>query len=322
MIRSFIYIMIILFLISCNVTTTDLASQCPSPVEVSVPREGQNSIILNWEGSSQDADEYIIERSLNENSGYGVIASLDILTNTYTDNNVSVSTFYYYRIIASNDCGDSDPSNVVNLSVEPPIPGASGELSFSNTTSESTMLIWNSAEDNVSTQNELEYKVVYSPEDNVDTLTNAEEYGIYRIDWMKDICSFEVESLTSNTTYYFNVLVRDEAGNTSIYKMSSVTPSNGVSGIGITVLQPEDETIDFSEENDFTVPAGSIMTINVPDLYDSYQWYLDGVFVDDEDTNIFTLDCSEIMPGVHHLSVFILMNSLLYSDTIRFTVIN
>lgn len=324
MVKLLIHIIIIILLVSCNaVSPADIPPQCPSPVEIFAPQEGQNSIILSWEASFQAADEYLIERSLNELSGYEDIALIDSQLNSYADTDVIIDTAYYYRIIASNECGNSEPSNIVSLSVEPPTPGGSGVLNFSDITSDSTNLSWTQAVDNVSGQNDLEYKVIYSLHENdVNTLENAIENGILAIDWTNNIVSLEIGGLISVTTYYFNVLVRDEAGNISLYEVNAVIPSDGIFNMSVSVVQPEDESISFSAENDFTVNVDSTMTIHIPDLYESYQWYLDGVLMDGENTYIFTLDCSEIAPGVHHLAAFVIHNSMLYSDTIRFTVTN
>jgi chitodextrinase len=44
-------------------------------------------------------------------------------------------------------------------------------------------------------------------------------------DWTQNITADQADGLTSGTTYWFQVIVRDEAGNMSIYtELSATTP--------------------------------------------------------------------------------------------------
>lgn len=302
---------------------TDDFTQPPGASTLYVPVEGYNEISLSWENPSNVITGFSIERSESEFSGYSETGTTDGVTLTYIDTTVVAGTTYYYRVIASSTGGDSDPSNSVNLAVEPPVPGNGGILSFPDTDSNSTTLSWTKAVDNVSAESTLNYKVFLSTSDNIDTVANAESNGATVQDWTSDINTVPVTDLTSGTTYYFNVLVRDEAENINIYISNSKTPSSdGVLDLDITVTEPNDEVITFLEGEDVLVSLGDTLTITVSESFDSFSWYLDGVVVTGQIINTFVYDCSGTSLGVHHLTVFVKLNSMLYSNTVRFIVTN
>ena len=108
-----------------------------------------------------------------------------------------------------------------------PIPGDNGTITISNVTTVSLTLTWVEATDNVTSQENLQYKVVQSQSDNIDSVINAEENGTVIKDWTSNIAILSVTGLTSDTTYYFNVIVKDEAGNKAAYTMVSQTTNTG-----------------------------------------------------------------------------------------------
>ena len=69
---------------------------------------------------------FLVERSLNSVTGYTQVASLPANTVAYTDNGLSASTTYYYRVAAYNGSGKSAYSNtafVTTGSTPPPVTG-------------------------------------------------------------------------------------------------------------------------------------------------------------------------------------------------------
>ena len=303
--------------------TSDDFTQPPVPSILSPLKEGNNSITVRWQNSSSVIIEYQLERSTTEESGYSVIHTTEDGTILqFEDTSVTVGTTYFYRIIAVSAGGSSEPSNIENIAVEPPQPGNEGILTLSNTTDNSTKLLWTQATDNITSQTLLEYRVVYSESDILDTVSDAENTGTIAVDWTNSIEAAEITGLTSGTTYYFNVLVRDEAGNIGIYNTTSETPANSNLDINITIEQPEEEDVNFSKTQDFTVPQDSTIILTIDDTYDSFVWYLDGVKIDEQNIYSFQYECNTIAPGVHHLTVFVTKNDLLYSNSIRFIVTN
>lgn len=123
---------------------------------------------------------------------------------------------------AGVDMGGGDTSDMTA-----PVPGASGTLTASNPTSSTVDLGWTVATDESTAGSALEYRAYFSLADNLDTVADVLANGTAANAWQADLSALTVESLALDTPYYFNVLVRDEAGNVSAYDGASATTLNG-----------------------------------------------------------------------------------------------
>jgi hypothetical protein len=138
-------------------------------------------------------------------------------------------------LVISPSCFNDDFNKAMKLELLPleiliplddiPTPGNNGTIIPGIVNNTSIQIQWMLAEDKETTQSELVYRVYISDFDNINTVKLAEENGMPVDGWQKDITSAVVGSLTPNTTYYFNVLVRDSAGNKAAYLSLSVTTS-------------------------------------------------------------------------------------------------
>lgn len=142
--------------------------------------------------------------------------------------------------------GCSDSNNID----PPPVPGNGGLIEFENITHDSVRVKWSRATDSNTAQNYLEYKIVYSLTDNIDTAAkaNATSRIVYvyepipdsnetnRIIWNQDITSINATDLEDGQRYYFNVVVRDLYWHLAAYNMNSfqtidiTNPTPGRSG--------------------------------------------------------------------------------------------
>ena len=101
-----------------------------------------------------------------------------------------------------------------------PTPGSSGAITSADVTDVSLTLNWTAATDAVTSVGNLQYKVVQSTADNINTVSDAElttEGRSVVQDWAAAFVTQPVSSLTASTTYYFNVIVKDEADNKAVY---------------------------------------------------------------------------------------------------------
>lgn len=98
-----------------------------------------------------------------------------------------------------------------------------GAITPSNITTSGVQLDWAKASDDISTQGDLEYQVYQSSSNNIDTVSTIELNGTPLGGYTKDSNSFNVTGLAANTTYYFNIIVKDTNGNKSAYLMQEVT---------------------------------------------------------------------------------------------------
>lgn len=98
-----------------------------------------------------------------------------------------------------------------------------GAITPSNITTSGVQLDWAKASDDITAQEDLEYQVYQSSSNNIDTVSTIELNGTPLGGYTKDSNSFNVTGLVANTTYYFNVIVKDTDGNKSAYTMQQVT---------------------------------------------------------------------------------------------------
>ena len=104
---------------------------------------------------------------------------------------------------------------------EPPVVGGSGTITAGTATSSTIDLSWTAATDTATAQTNLQYKVVRSASSNITSATDAEANGTTVMDWTANTVSKQATGLSASTTYYFNVIVKDEAGNKVAYTTAS-----------------------------------------------------------------------------------------------------
>ena len=306
-----------------TLTDSDFTSAPAAPSGLGVA-EGLGKLDLSWTDNSHVETGYVVERSTGDNLHYGQLAGMPLPANTtsYSDTTAVLGQMYWYRVKARNSLGDSGSSNEVSGKVEAPTPGGSEVLSFSEITTSSIRVSWQKATDNVSAQAALGYKVVRSLTNNVRTVGEALANGTVVQDWTLDSTTANATGLSSGTTYYFNVLVKNEAGNTAAYSSSTATSGTGTISMTITVTSPQDEIITFDHPDDIIVAWGSIMVAVISEVFDSYEWMLDGNILVGQTTATVSIDCATLDPGVHHLTVFVQKNGNLFSKNLRFVVEN
>jgi hypothetical protein len=120
--------------------------------------------------------------------------------------------------------------------VTAPTSGAGGVITTSNIVETSVDLSWGKATDLVTPQASLQYLVYYSLSAIMDSVTDVEANGIAVDSWATDIDSKQVAGLSSATTYYFNVLVRDVAGNKAAYIKKQQATATSTPGLGYQVI--------------------------------------------------------------------------------------
>ena len=119
-----------------------------------------------------------------------------------------------------------DGSAILNAIVAAPDTTAptvsDGTITFTSVTSNEVELYWEKATDDVTSSGKLVYAVYRSTSDNISTVSDAETNGT-KVTEDKNINTAADSGLTTATTYYYNVVVADEAGNKTAYTANSVT---------------------------------------------------------------------------------------------------
>ena len=136
----------------------------------------------------------------------------------------------------------------------PPVPGP-GVHGTMNMADGTASLSWVAATDNLTPQENLRYFVYQSLSNNISTVANCEANGtLLNSGGSLNLTSHEVTGLQIGTTYWFNVVVSDQAGNKAVYGVKSFSfidnappvPGAGVNGtlIGTTASLTWDAATD------------------------------------------------------------------------------
>ncbi|MFJ8236266.1 cadherin-like beta sandwich domain-containing protein [Ureibacillus sp. NPDC094379] len=144
-----------------------------------------------------------------------------------------------------------------------PSVGNNGEISISNIKTFGVTLNWAKATDDKTSYSDLEYQIYQSTTNNIDTLSNIEASGLSPLYVSKDIETFNPTGLSPNTTYYFNVIVKDAAGNKTAYSMEQVTTgslSNNTKLSNLTLSTGQLESPFNPTITNYTAKVGSNVT--------------------------------------------------------------
>ena len=137
----------------------------------------------------------------------------------------------------------------------PPTPGA-GVNGAANINSAN--LSWGAAQDNVTPAENLRYFVYQSNSNNINTPANCETNGtLLNSGGTVNITSYEVLGLNPNTTYYFNVVVADLAGNKAAYTTKQLVTSNEPKIVSVTI-SPNSATMAQGETKQFTATVVAV----------------------------------------------------------------
>jgi hypothetical protein len=125
-------------------------------------------------------------------------------------------------------------------------------ITASGITQTGAVLSWNKATDETSAQTALQYLAYQSGSNNLGSVANIEANGTPIDTYASDIATKTVGSLTAGTAYYFNVIVKDAAGNKTCYTAVPVTTTaapdiwNGTMNTSWYTANPAAETFTIS----------------------------------------------------------------------------
>jgi fibronectin type 3 domain-containing protein len=179
-----------------SVTPHPLAPRTP----VGVTATGGNSQVeLSWTAAS-DASSYNIYRATD--SGDEVLYQQGIIGTSFDDTGVTNGVTYYYQVSAANGVGESDLSLEVTATPLPPLPTAPTSLAASALNDTQIKLTWQGASSSLTG-----FEVFRSTDDvNFSLLTTLDPTATSYVD------SYD---LTAGTTYYYQVVAMNLAGNSS-----------------------------------------------------------------------------------------------------------
>ncbi|TGL59065.1 hypothetical protein EHQ58_09110 [Leptospira ognonensis] len=252
---------------------------------LSVSGISSSSMTLSWtEGvdniTSQSTLEYLVFRSNSSNIGNvasmeangTAIGSYSSAISSLNITGLSASTTYYFNVMIRDTAGNKSSyttrsqATTAAPDLTSPVAGGSGTLTTSNITATSLTLNWTQATDNVTAQNALSYLVYQSNSSNLSSVSSIETNGTAIGSYAAGIVTKNATALLPSTTYYYNVIVKDAAGNKSAYTMKSQTtladsasPNVGNSGtLLVSNVTASGLTLSWTAGSDAITAQGSL----------------------------------------------------------------
>lgn len=103
---------------SAQTCVQTLSLALPQAPEGLVALPGNSNVVLSWD-PADEADSYVLKRSLSEAEGYEDLATLSGLS--YTDKPIVIGTTYYYKIAGVNVLGQGEESTPVQIKISAPV---------------------------------------------------------------------------------------------------------------------------------------------------------------------------------------------------------
>lgn len=101
-----------------SINSANLATEttgCKAPSDLSVKSTSSNNAILTWTDNSANETGFAIERSLQANTGFEVIATTSVNATSYNDASLDADQTYYYRVKATSSTESSNYTSVVSV---------------------------------------------------------------------------------------------------------------------------------------------------------------------------------------------------------------
>ena len=140
---------------------------------------------------------------------------------------------------------------------------STGTLATRSVGSSGLTLSWTAASDETTAASALTYQVFYSTSNNMTTVALTKSNGTAANTATVGLTSLALTGLADRTTYYFNVIVTDAAGNGSLYSGTSATTTDGTApvvsnGTVTRGLSVSSVSLSWTAANDETTAASAL----------------------------------------------------------------
>ncbi|MBE7440524.1 MAG: chitobiase/beta-hexosaminidase C-terminal domain-containing protein [Spirochaetales bacterium] len=183
---------------------------------------------------------------------------------------VNVATATTIRAVSCSAGTSSSEMGEAQYTIDTLAPTVGTAIASSSSTTTSITLSWGAAADNISPTANLEYRLVKDDTTaaNLGTLAMAlaKTGGDLLMDWTAASVGSTATGLAASTTYHFAVIVRDQAGNQSLYSAQSFTTASPPGALD-TSFSPgtgaNDTVVEMAvQSDDKIVIVGNLITYN------------------------------------------------------------
>lgn len=131
---------------------------------------------------------------------------------------VSIPSGATYIIAYSEENGSEwSPKSVMISDFADETAPAAGTITLGTKTTNKINISWSAASDGTTSAANLKYSVYRSLSGNISSYNDAAINGTKVADWTANLLSSQLTGLSSDTTYYINVFVKDDYDNISAY---------------------------------------------------------------------------------------------------------
>ena len=123
---------------SAAATSAPVTTLPSAPTNLNAFDDNDTSVTLSWTNTSLHASHYVVQRS-PDGENFTTIDTASASTNNYIDTTLSANTQYWYRVYAIASAGDSDYTNIANVTTS---AGAPQNITATATSSTSVSLTW------------------------------------------------------------------------------------------------------------------------------------------------------------------------------------
>jgi subtilisin family serine protease/chitodextrinase len=162
------------------------------PSDLTVDGIGSQFVDLSWFDESDNEDSFLIEISRNGGNTWESVMSLDADSTEARVGGLASATSYQFRVVAQNQVGRSEASNIVNARTTGGIPQAPGNVRPDNVWSSKVDVAWDDR-----SNNESGFRILVSSNGG----SNWIEAGVTEANATR----FRVEGLDPEKTYFFGV---------------------------------------------------------------------------------------------------------------------
>ncbi len=180
----------------------------PPPAGLFAIPVATNMMDLSW-SSSSNADEYLLYRNTNYNTGTAIYITNTPGTN-YTDTGLLPDRWYYYWVKADNTNGESGFSTVASNETLLPPPHLPVWISARDISSTRIDLLWNDV------SYETSYTLYYCTNGNTNNRMICDGLG-------NDMTNYSDTGLTPDTIYYYSIKAFNIIGESGFSTVTAVT---------------------------------------------------------------------------------------------------